>query len=73
MPAPMVMDGGPVQPLSATALSAMPRNQPLKLQPVTTSTPAPKRTARPPMNRKQRKAMEAKQRKAAKMRNRAAG
>ncbi|WP_068317733.1 hypothetical protein [Polycladidibacter hongkongensis] len=73
MPAPMVMDGGPVQPLSATAPSAMPRNQPLNLQPVTTSAPAPKRTARPPMNRKQRKAIEAKQRKAAKMRNRAAG
>ncbi|WP_299681381.1 hypothetical protein [uncultured Roseobacter sp.] len=33
MPAPMVMDGGPVQPLSATAHSAMPRNQPLGLTP----------------------------------------
>mmetsp|Transcript_18351 Transcript_18351/g.29537 ORF Transcript_18351/g.29537 Transcript_18351/m.29537 type:complete len:512 (+) Transcript_18351:1054-2589(+) len=63
MPAPLVMDGGPVQPLSATALSAMPRNQPLNLQPA--SAPTPKRIARPPMNRKQRKAMEAKQRKAA--------
>lgn len=71
MPAPMVMGGGPVQPLSATALSAMPRNQPLNLQPAAAS--APKRTAGPPMNRKQRKAMEAKQRKVAKMRNRAVG
>ena len=72
MPAPMVMDGGPVQPLSATALSAMPRNQPLNLQPAAASASAPKRNARPPMNRKQRKAMEAKQRKSAKVRKRAA-
>ena len=72
MTVPLVMDGGPVQPLSATALSAMPRNQPLNLQPAATSAAAPKRTARPQMNRKQRKAMEAKQRRAAKMRNRAA-
>jgi len=64
MPAPMAIDGGPVQPLSATALSAMPRNQPLNLQP--SVGPAPKRTVRPPMNRERRKAMEAKMRKAAK-------
>lgn len=70
MPAPLVMDGGPVQPLSATALSAMPRNQPLNPQPAAAPAPAPKRTARSPMNRKQRKAMEAKQRKAAEVRKR---
>ena len=46
MPAPMVMDGGPVQPLSTTALSAMPRNQPLSLQPA--AAPTPKRTPMEP-------------------------
>jgi hypothetical protein len=61
MPAPMVMDGGPIQPLPHTALKAMPRNEPLNLRP----TPAAK--PRQALNRKQRKAMEAKQRKAAKM------
>ncbi|MEP1496354.1 MAG: hypothetical protein ABJQ34_00970 [Paracoccaceae bacterium] len=66
MPAPMVMDGGPVQPLSATALLATPRNQPLNLQPAS----APKHAMRPPMNRKQRKALEAKQRKTTKTRRR---
>ncbi len=57
MPAPMVMDGGPIQPLPHTALKAMPRNEPLNLA-------AKPRQA---LNRKQRKAMEAKQRKAGKM------
>ena len=31
MPTPMVLDGGPVQPLSASARDAMPRNAPLSL------------------------------------------
>ena len=60
MPAPMVMDGGPVQPLPHKALSAMPRNEPLNLS----STPVAK--PQQALNRKQRKAMEAKQRKAGK-------
>lgn len=64
MPAPMVMDGGPVQPLSQSAISAMPRNEPLTLAPV--PTPGSQQG----LNRKQRKAMEARQRKAAKTRNR---
>lgn len=67
MPAPMVMDGGLVQPLSATRISAMSRNQPLSLQSAADAS-APKGATRSPMNRKQRKAMEAKQRKAAKVR-----
>jgi hypothetical protein len=33
MPAPMVMDGGPVQPLSHRARSAMARNEPLSFEP----------------------------------------
>ncbi len=56
LPAPMVLDRGPVQPLKGVALSAMPRNELLDM-------------AHAPMaalNRKQRKAMEAKQRKATK-------
>jgi len=57
MPAPMVVDGGPVQPLSQTRLAAMSRNEPLAL--VTAPIVGPRRT----INRKQRKAMEAKQRK----------
>lgn len=60
MPAPMVMDGGPVQPLPHKALNAMPRNEPLSLSP----TPAAK--PRQALNRKQRKAIEARQRKAGK-------
>jgi hypothetical protein len=63
MPAPMVMDGGPVQPLSQVGLTAMPRNELLNLEPATAES---QRT----MNRKQRKAMEAKQRKATKTRKR---
>lgn len=67
LPAPMVMDGGPVQSLSHTALSAMPRNEPLGINHGSAAVPAkPKRM----LNRKQRKAMEAKQRKAAKSRKR---
>ena len=63
LPAPMVMDGGPVQPLSATAISAMPRNEPLNVIHDPMAQPAkPQRT----LNRKQRKAMEAKERKARK-------
>ncbi|SCZ71430.1 hypothetical protein SAMN04488118_1128 [Epibacterium ulvae] len=31
LPAPMVLDGGPVQPLKGAELSAMPRNEPLNL------------------------------------------
>ena len=61
MPAPMVMDGGSVQPLPHKALNAMPRNEPLSFAP----TPAAK--PRQALNHKQRKAMEAKQRKAGKV------
>ena len=66
MPAPMVMDGGPVQPLSHAGLSVMPRNEPLD---VTHSLVAVQKPQRVP-NRKQRKAMEVKQRKAARGRRR---
>ncbi len=68
LPAPMVLDRGPVQPLKGAALSAMPRNEPLDV------THAPMAAAKPQrvLNRKQRKAMEAKQRKAAKTRKRVA-
>lgn len=69
LPAPMVLDRGPVQPLKGAALSAMPRNEPLDV------THSPMASARPQraMNRKQRKAIEAKHRKAAKVRKRVAG
>ena len=61
MPAPMVMDGGPIQPLPHKALNAMPRNEPLSF------TPTSAANHRQALNRKQRKAMEAKQRKAGKV------
>ena len=64
LPAPMVLDRGPVQPLKGAALSAMPRNEPLSVSHAPVAAARPQRT----LNRKQRKAMEAKQRKAAKAR-----
>ena len=67
LPAPMVLDGGPVQPLKGAELSAMPRNEPLNLGHMPGAPQKPQRM----MNRKQRKAMEAKSRKAAKARKRA--
>lgn len=62
LPAPMVLDRGPVQPLSGAALSAMPRNEPLDVL----HAPMTERKPQGKLNRKQRKAMEAKRRKAAK-------
>ncbi len=67
LPAPMVLDGGPVQSLKGAELSAMPRNEPLNLGHMPEAPQKPQRM----MNRKQRKAMEAKSRKAAKARKRA--
>ena len=69
LPAPMVLDRGPVQPLKGAALSAMPRNEPLNVAHAPIASAKPQRM----LNRKQRKAMEAKQRKAAKSRTRIAG
>ncbi|GAW35562.1 hypothetical protein RA2_02625 [Roseovarius sp. A-2] len=69
LPAPMVLDRGPVQPLKGAALSAMPRNEPLNVAHAPMAPAKPQRT----LNRKQRKAMEAKQRKAAKSGKRIAG
>ena len=69
LPAPMVLDRGPVQPLKGAALSAMPRNEPLNVAHAPMAAAKPQRT----LNRKQRKAMEAKQRKAAKARKRLVG
>lgn len=70
LPAPMVLDRGPVQPLmKGAALSAMPRNEPLDVMHSPMTSAKPQRT----LNRKQRKAMEAKQRKAAKSRKRVMG
>ncbi|WP_255731679.1 hypothetical protein [Phaeobacter sp. B1627] len=68
LPAPMVLDRGPVQPLKGAALSAMPRNEPLDVVHSPMASAKSQRT----LNRKQRKAMEAKQRKAAKSRKRIA-
>jgi hypothetical protein len=62
LPAPMVLDRGPVQPLKGAALSAMPRNEPLNVVHVPMAPAKPQHT----LNRKHRKAMEARQRKAAK-------
>jgi hypothetical protein len=62
LPAPTMLDRGPVQPLKGAALSAMPRNEPLNVVHSPMASTKPRRT----LNRKQRKAMEAKQRKAAK-------
>lgn len=63
LPAPMVMDGGPVQPLCGDRLAQMPRNQPVAMHSDTpSSTLLPERSPQP--NRKQRKAKEAQQRKA---------
>ena len=67
LPAPMMLDGGPVQPLKGAELSVMPRNEPLNLGHTPEAPQKPQRM----MNRKQRKAMEAKSRKAAKARKRA--
>lgn len=68
LPAPMVLDRGPVQPLKGAALSAMPRNKTLNVAHAPMAAAKPQRT----LNRKQRKAIEAKQRKAAKTRKRIA-
>ncbi|WP_193748745.1 hypothetical protein [Leisingera sp. ANG-Vp] len=54
MPAPAVLDGGPVQPLSDAALSTMPRNEPLEIKP---AAPAGERQT---LNRKQRRALASK-------------
>ena len=63
MPAPLVRDGGPVQPLSAIRLAAMKRNVPMaKAGGAASSLLLPERT----MNRRQRKAEEARQRQAEK-------
>jgi hypothetical protein len=60
MPAPMVRDGGPVQPLSATRLASMNRNVPVAMaREAQPSVLLPDRT----MNRHQRKVEEARQRK----------
>lgn len=67
LPAPMVLDGGPVQPLKGAELSAMPRNEPWNSGHMPEAPQKPQRM----MNRKQRKAMEAKSRTAAKARKRA--
>jgi|GEM_PF-2198205 len=69
LPAPMVLDGGPVQPLTGEALSAMPRNEPLEV----THAPVAERSPQPTLNRKQRKAIEAEQRKVAKANKRIIG
>lgn len=61
LPAPMAMDGGPIQPLSGAELSAMPRNTPLSLDPT-----GPVALPRGGQNRKRRKALEAERRKTAK-------
>lgn len=65
MPPPMVMDGGPVQPLSERKLEMMPRNQPMAFSSAAQSSEMlPDRN--PQMNRRQRKAAEAKANRAAK-------
>lgn len=65
MPAPMVMDGGPVQPLPERRLDMMPRNEPVAFSSAAPSSQMlPER--QPQMNRRQRKAAEAKARRAAK-------
>jgi hypothetical protein len=69
LPAPMVLDRGPVQPLKGVALSEMPRNEPLNVTHAPMAATKPQRT----LNREQRKAMEAQQRKAAKTRKRLVG
>ena len=68
LPAPTLLDRGPVQPLKGAALSAMPRNEPLNVAHAPVAAAMPQRI----LNRKQRKAMDAKQRKAAKARKRIA-
>lgn len=69
LPAPMVLDRGPVQPLKGAALSDMPRNEPLN---VAHSPLAPAKPQRA-LNRKQRKARAAKQRKTANSHTRIVG
>jgi len=61
MPPPMVIDGGPVQPLSRSDFTDMPRNVPLEMQ-----SDGYAASSRPALNRKQRKAAEAKSRRSAK-------
>ena len=61
MPAPMVLDRGPVQPLSAESLNGMPRNEPLAFQFGTPSSEF-QLAGQPKPNRLQRKAVEAKAR-----------
>lgn len=69
LPAPTLLDRGPVQPLKGAALSAMPRNEPLNVTHAPMAAAKPQRT----LNREQRKAMDAQQRKAAKTRKRLVG
>lgn len=75
MPAPMVMDGGPIQPLPAHEIEEMKRNTPMAMLGLGQggSPMAQKTLAGPggksPMNRKARKAAEARQRKATKGRS----
>ena len=61
MPAPMIRDGGVVQPLSEAGLALRPRNTPLAMREDGYAD-----TPRPMLNRKKRKALEAQQRKSGK-------
>ena len=64
MPAPLAMDGGPVQPLPERKLELMPRNEPLAFRSAAPSSELlPDR--KPRMNRRQRKAAEVQARRAA--------
>ena len=64
MPAPVVMDSGPVQALGNSDYEQMPRNMPLAYKNETPSSALlPNRQNQPTMNRQQRRAMERKQRK----------
>jgi len=65
MPAPMILDGGPVHPLSEDKLYTMPRNEPLAFRSDAASS-EPRSMGQPKMNRKQRKAAEAKARRTSK-------
>lgn len=61
MPAPMVMDGGPIQPLPEHKLEMMPRNEPMAF---TSAAPSSEMLPgrKPTMNRKARKAAKARAR-----------
>ena len=62
MPAPMVMDGGPVQPLPAAGLSLMPRNRPRAEYDSDYAANRPGMAK--PLNRKQRRIIASQQRRA---------